>query len=98
MSLEQFEIHYGAMKESMETMMEENNNEKENENENKSIAPSIGTIGDRSLNSFEDHVCEKGGVSLTIQVSTKLSVEMAKMNEDEVFEEIVGASTKFIIA
>ena len=95
---EQFETHYGAMKESIETMMEENNNGKENENENKSIAPSIGTIGDRSLNSFEDHVCEKGGVSLTIQVSTKLSVEMAKMNEDEVFEEIVGASTKFIIA
>ena len=35
---------------------------------------------------------------MTVQVSTKLSSEIAQIDEDEVFEEVVGASTKFIVS
>ena len=56
---EQFDQHYSAMKENLEMMMEDK--EHENDNEEISTGPSIGTIGDRTINSTEDKFSKAGG-------------------------------------
>ena len=80
---------------SLSEMMQED--DQEMDLENKSTEPSVGTIGDKSFNSFDDHVCNQGGQCLIMQASTKLGKEMLENDDDEIFEDIAGASAKFIV-
>ena len=61
---DQFNQIYGTTKENVEKMIE--GNKDANDNEENLIGPSVGTIGDRSLNSIKDKFSKAGGQFLTV--------------------------------
>ena len=65
-------------------------------NTNKVNDNSVGTIYDQIINTINDNN-QSSGKFLTVQVSTRLNENEIELDEDELYANIAGASTKFII-